>query len=400
MRREFELVQRGLSVLQDSGPRAVAQRAVRAAYRRMDSASLDFPIDLELVADSRRLSLPVPAARPERPRPLRVGFVTTPPSMFSGGHTTMFRMVAALESAGHRCTLFLYDRHGGDIRAHEAVIRKSWPWVRADVANVRDGLDGLDAAVATAWSTAHVLASCGTAPMRRFYLVQDYEPFFYPLGAEYALAEDTYRFGFRCIAIGHGLAGLLRERVGVESDVFEFGCDSEIYRLTNPEPRSGIVFYTKPGTARRGYLLGLLALQEVHRRRPEVPIHTVGDSNLRIALPVINHGSQAPAELARLYNSVATGIALSFTNVSLLAEELLACGVVPVVNDSLYDRGGLDHAQVRWVQPTPSGLADAILAVLDSPPDPRDVAGTARADAWLPGQQAFVRAVEAEVYGS
>src|SRR5689334_10120771 len=40
-----------------------------------------------------------PAAAPGQP--LTVGWVCTPPSAGSGGHTTMFRMVAALEAHGH-----------------------------------------------------------------------------------------------------------------------------------------------------------------------------------------------------------------------------------------------------------------------------------------------------------
>ena len=36
----------------------------------------------------------------------------------SGGHTTMFRMVAALERAGHTCVLYLHDRHGWSLEQH------------------------------------------------------------------------------------------------------------------------------------------------------------------------------------------------------------------------------------------------------------------------------------------
>ena len=83
----------------------------------------------------------------------------------------------------------------------------------------------------------------------------------------------------------HMVANLLRERIGIEPDVLEFGCDSDVYRLDGGAPRDGVVFYTKPRTARRGFMLSVLALEEVHRRRPEVPIHTVGDPNVRGPIP-------------------------------------------------------------------------------------------------------------------
>ncbi|HWF52282.1 MAG TPA: hypothetical protein VG294_16700 [Solirubrobacteraceae bacterium] len=390
----------GIRLWQEAGLRGVAQRAARVAYHGLDAHSLEFPLDLDDVADSRQLNLSVPAQSVDRGRRLRVGWVTTPPALHSGGHTTMFRMVAALEAAGHECTIFLYDRYRGDVRSHERTIRRGWPWVRARVADVSEGLTGTDACVATSWGTAHVLATHGRAPMRRLYLIQDFEPFFYPRGAEYALAEDSYRFGFRSIAVGNMVADLLRERVGVGSDVVEFGCDSEVYRLTETGTRDGVVFYTRPGAARRGFLLGVLALEQVHKRRPTVPIHLVGGPGIHVPFEAINHGSCSPTELCELYNRTRVGLALAFTNVTLLAEELLACGAVPVINDSAYARADVESDQVRWAPPTPSGIADTVLEILDTPPDPRRVADSARDQAWRPGQAAFRRAVEDETYAA
>jgi hypothetical protein len=90
---------------------------------------------------------------------------------------------------------------------------------------------------------------------------------------------------------------------------------------------------------------------------------------------------------------------MSFTNVSLLAEELLACGTVPVINDSPYARADVESGYVRWAPPTPSGVADTVLAILDAPPAPAEVAASARPDAWRPAQAVFLRSVEDEVYG-
>ena len=90
---------------------------------------------------------------------------------------------------------------------------------------------------------------------------------------------------------------------------------------------------------------------------------------------------------------------MSFTNVSLLAEELLACGTVPVINDSPYARADVESGYVRWAPPTPSGVADTVLAILNAPPAAAKVAATARPDAWRPAQAVFLRSVEDEVYG-
>jgi glycosyltransferase involved in cell wall biosynthesis len=392
-------VRRGFRVWRTSGPKGAAQRVARAVYQRLDAGVLEFPLLLDDIADSRQLQLPVPVQPVDRARPLRVGWISTPPAFGSGGHTTMFRMLSALEDAGHQCTIFLYDRYNGNVSDHEATIRRVWPWVRARVTDTRNGLGDVDACVATAWPTAHVLARRARAPMRRLYLVQDFEPFFFPRGAEYALAEDSYRFGFRSIAVGHMVANLLRDRIGIPSDVVEFGCDNDVYRLGTPEPRNDVVFYARPRAARRGFLLGLLAVQELHRRRPDVAIHFVGAPGVRAPFPAIHHGVRSPADLAALYNRTVAGVALSFTNISLLADELLACGTVPVVNDSPYARADVVSEYVRWAPPTPSGIAHQLVDVLDSPPDPARVADSARHEVWRPAQAAFVRAVEDETYG-
>jgi len=58
----------------------------------------------------------LPAPAPHTPgEPLTVAWVTVPPSATSGGHTTMFRLIGALEEAGHTCVVYLDDRHGWDI---------------------------------------------------------------------------------------------------------------------------------------------------------------------------------------------------------------------------------------------------------------------------------------------
>ncbi|GAB2457928.1 glycosyltransferase involved in cell wall biosynthesis [Conyzicola lurida] len=348
--------------LRTRGVRDTAQRVVARLHRRLDVAELDFPLLPGDVADSLRLG-PPPARMPVA-GPVRVGWICTPPSPGSGGHTTLFRMVAELERQGHECVLFLYDRHGGDLARHERVVRENWPKLRArvvDAAADAHSFNTVDALVATGWQTAHVLARrAGSSTARRLYFVQDFEPFFYPRGSLYALAEDSYRFGFRTISLGRMVYEHLRIDIGIDTDLVGFGCDTDVYRLTNRGPRSGVVFYEKPGNDRRGYTLARLALEEFHAQHPTVPIHLYGDGGPAWPFPVVRHGRLSPVALSELYNQVITGIAMSFTNISLVAEEMLAAGVIPVVNDTPSARADLSHPDVAWAAPTPGGIADAL----------------------------------------
>ncbi|MFI7544391.1 hypothetical protein [Actinoplanes sp. NPDC049599] len=391
---------KALRVLRTAGPRGLAQRVVRAAYTRLGASELEALLDLDLIADSRRLSLPVPAEQPARGTPLTVGWICTPPAPGSGGHTTMFRMVEGMEAAGHKCILYIHDVYGGDLAQQERVIRDSWPGMRAEVRSVVEGLAPIDAYVASGWETAHVLAAHSDVATRRLYFIQDFEPLFYPAGSHSVLAEDTYRFGFRSIVVGPMLADLLRDRFGIEASIAEFGCDTSVYRLTNPAPRTGVVFYAKRDYARRGFILGALALREFHRRHPEQEIHLFGDASVKLPFPHTNHGTLRPAELSELYNRCAAGIAMSFTNLSLVPDEMLACGVVPVVGESSYAKASMDNPHVRWVPPTGSAIADALSDIVSGGgPAPEQVAANIRQTPWETAKRVTRETIEDEVYG-
>jgi len=355
-----ELVHR----IRRDGVRGVARRVVYELYHRTDAASIGSAIaPTDLVGSS---ALDLPQLDSPAPPGARIGWVMAAPAPGSGGHTTLFRMIAGLHERGLRSTIFLYDARGGDIARHERVIREHWPWLDAEIVDAKAGIVGVHAAVASSWESAHVLAKYGTSPMARLYFVQDFEPFFHPRGSTYALAENTYRFGFRVIALGRMVHGLLRER-GVESDLVPFGRDTTSYRLTNTGERSGVLFYVRRQNERRGYSLGMLALREFHRRHPEQEIHTFGDPVADRSVPVTDHGNLSPARLNELYNQVHGGLALSFTNVSLVPEEMLAAGAIPVVNDDPYARVELRHSHVLWAAPDPSALADGLCAIVEAP---------------------------------
>lgn len=400
-RRAGSTVARAVGIVRTGGPRALAQRVTRFAYGRLDAAILDEPL-LDDIADSMQLNLALPEHRPPRSQPLRIGWVIAPPKAGSGGHTTLFRMVEAVEEAGHRCVLFLNDRYGGDLRAHERVIRDWWPNLHAEVRDATAAITGVDACVASGWETAHVLARRGRAPMRRLYFVQDYEPYFYARGSMFALAEDTYRFGFRTIALGEMVAKLLRSEVGISPDVTGFGCDTSVYRLLPGHERSGVVLFARPDVPRRGFALARLALQRFHELHPATGIHLYGSEVRGLPFPAEQHGRLTPTALNELYNSSIAGLAMSFTNITLVAEEMLAAGTIPVVNDSVHSRADLVNEHVAWATPTPYGLAAALSAAVsrsDGAEAARAASESVRQFGWTKAQADVVRIVEEEVYG-
>ena len=373
-------------LLRSEGYGGVAARlGARLAARLAPPGSERLPVtrpDLvrarEIAASGWILPPPLPAAAGER---LTVAWLCAPPGPGSGGHTTMFRLIAGLERAGHRCILYLRDNHGWSLDQHVDRIRAWWPWVQAEVRDAAAGIEDAHAIFATAWETAYpVLVS----PARgvRFYLVQDFEPSFYPAGSEALLAEATYRFGFHGVTAGRWLALRLHHDYDMPADHFDFGRDPQ-YALDgslDPTGRTGVCLYSRPDTPRRAFQLAVLALDLFAERHPEVDIHLFGASpGMRLPFRATDHGLRTPEQLNGLYNRCVAGLVLSATNVSLVPHEMLAAGCIPVVNDAEHNRIVLDNDQIAYAPATPFELADALCALVERPAGER--AGAANAAA-------------------
>ncbi len=386
------------------GVPGIAQRLAQRAYLKTGAAEISFNLAFPDVLTDVPQELPVPAVRPAAGQPLTVGWVSTPPAPGSGGHTTLFRMVEALEARGHRCVLFFYDKHGLDVAGAEAVVRQHWPRLRASVRDITAGSSGIDAIVASGWETAHLVVRYAAQPVRRLYFIQDYEPYFYGHGAEHELAAMTYSLPFRRIALGEMLDRMISDATGLANDVVPFGCDSSVYGLPAENgQRAGIVFYSRPDFARRGYQLAVVALRLFHQRHPEQAIHIYGAHPRGLDVPYVYHGRLSTTELNALYGQTIAGLAMSFTNITLVAEEMLAAGNIPVVNDLELAHLVLPNEHVRWAAPTAHALATQLSEAVSAPDvDARAAAAAASVvgRSWQPSQAEVVRIIEAEVYGS
>jgi glycosyltransferase involved in cell wall biosynthesis len=362
--------------------RSEGAAGVTARLRQRASAALappggeGLPVDREHLVRASEIAAsgaPLPAPAPWSPgQPLEIAWVCGPPSEGSGGHTTMFRAIGALERGGHKCTVYIHDRHGWDIERHRRTTRSWWPWVRAEVRDLAGGVDDAHVVFATSWETAYpVLAS--PALGARCYFVQDFEPSFYPAGSEALLAEETYRLGFHGVTAGRWLAERLRREYGMPADHFDFGCDLEHYWLGGPSERQGVCYFCRPSTPRRAHELATMALGVFAERHPEVEIHTYGEPAGPLPFATTDHGLRSPAELGDLYRRCVAGLVMSATNVSLVPLEMLAAGCVPVVNEAEHNRVVLDNDRVAYAQPTPFALAEALSGLVSRGPDERAV---------------------------
>ena len=302
-----------------------------------------------------------------RPAPERMHVAMVVPWFFegSGGHSTIANLARGLASRGHEVSVWLGDGSGEDFEAYFG-----------PVGAVMEGFElwsGADVVLATGWQTVHralLLPGCGA----RAYLVQDHEPEFYGTSAERTWAEQTYSLGLHCVCASEWLAGVMRERYGATASHFDLGVLHDVYRPLDVERRSElVVFYARAVTPRRAVPLGVLALEELARRRPDVDIALFGERRL-LATRFENRGVLSPAALAQLYNEATVGVVLSMTNPSLVPTEMLACGlpVVDVASEAMVATFGRD-GPIRLAEFDPLALADAIEDALDAPRSPAGV---------------------------
>jgi glycosyltransferase involved in cell wall biosynthesis len=289
----------------------------------------------------------------------------------SGGHTIIAHLIRGLEAGGHACSVWVIDeegRHAGESEAQVAALwREFFGPLRGDVRLGLDAWTGADVALATGWQTVpSVLRLAGTAA--RAYLVLDHEPEFYATSAERTWAEWTYGQGLHCIAGSSWLAGVLDVRYGARASSFEFGVDQEHYRSHPTHRRDDLVlFYARAVTPRRAVPLGVLALEELHRRRPDVELGLFGEAReLQTPFPHRHLGVLEPDALAHAYASATVGLVLSMTNPSLIPQEMLACGLpcVDLASESMVATYGHD-GPVTLAAFDPLALCDAIEALLD-----------------------------------
>jgi O-antigen biosynthesis protein len=301
---------------------------------------------------------------------LRLAMVIPHFSRGSGGHNTLFQIFSRLEQRGHACSVWLADYHGYSRAVWPAVLRHEinefFAPFQGPVYKGFDAWQGADVAIATGWQTVHAMLELDLCRARA-YVVNDHEPDFYPASTEHALASDTYRHGLHCIAASPWLRDLLIERYDTSAEAFQLGVDHETYkpRPVARQPET-IIYYARYATPRRAVPIGLMALAELKRRRPDVRIVLFGTNEvLHASFPYEHVDVLNPTQLSWLYSEATVGLCLSLTNFSLMPKEMLACGLpcvelADVSAESIFGSDGpLELAPLD-----PTRIADALERLL------------------------------------
>lgn len=319
-----------LLALADS--RELRQRIGNAARTRSLStygyrdAAAEFVAAAELKPPSREPPVSASATR-------RISWVIPGLLVGGGGHRNILRAAYQFEQLGYTVDLYFTDWARDETQLNELIQRHFFP-LKASAKRYAGTIEPCDVIFATHWSTVEPALANRHAALEVMYYVQDFEPWFYPMGSEYLLAENTYRLGLYHITTGPWCTQILRSKYGADADYFQFPVDTATYfPRSRGDSRKRLLFFAKPEMPRRCYSLGVKALAELHRLRPDVEIVFFGAENVQTAalsFPVRLAGLLDQDQLAELYSNADVGVVFSPTNPSLVPYEMMACGLVVV----------------------------------------------------------------------
>ncbi len=299
----------------------------------------------------------------------RIVWLVPIPLKGSGGHRTIFTHIRNLVERGYECRIHVgtEDHQGMTAERLREMIQDYFGFCPAPV-EAGYGVTGrFDTAVATAWWTAPIVARDVDAG-HKVYFIQDFEPFFNPMGDEYILAENTYRLRLIPITIGRWLSHLMIDRFGIPSHFFDFSADRSLYRpISELRKEKAVCFVHQPEKPRRCPRIGRHTLAILKHHCPDITIYTYGsDLAPDFDFEHTHLGLLTREECNILYNRCSVGLCLSSSNPSRIPFEMMAAGL-PVVDfyddNTIYDypAGGVLLAEKN----APS-LAGALLEIINS----------------------------------
>lgn len=305
-------------------------------------------------------------------------------SPFYGGINTALRIADQLAREHGVFNRFVVMDRGPELYFRSG-IAAAFPDLRRSAVEIVDSpflidtAPEADVAIATLWTTAYDVARFPGA-RRKFYLIQDFEPMFYPAGTLYALAEESYRLGLYGLCNTDTLAQIYANDYAGSATPFTPAVDTDVFHARGrARPRRDgpvtVFVYARPGHWRNCWELAYPALVEVKERLGDrVRIVAAGSWAIpddRGLHPCIHQlGLLDYRATGRLYRSCDIGLALTVSaHPSYLPLELMSCGAAVVAFDNAHGHWLLKHEQNCLLTPrTVDGLADAVERLVLNPP--------------------------------
>lgn len=282
----------------------------------------------------------------------------------SGGHLNIFRYINILSKKGYKNHIVIIGEHSwkSEINALNAIKEYYFP-IDATIGFGPKSFRASKTTFATGWQTAYWVKK-HQASQKKFYFVQDFEPFFYPVSYMSVLAENTYKLGLYGITAGTWLKDKLHKDYHMKSEALSFSFDKDLYKpaIKKNNKNFNILFYSRHSSPRRMFELGLIALEKLTTKYKDTAVIFVGGdvSNYKINFHHLNPGVLDLKELPDLYSQCDLSLVLSGTNLSLLPLEIAACKCPLVINKEPYANWLLPDNSVFYCEMNPVSIFDQL----------------------------------------
>lgn len=281
----------------------------------------------------------------------------------SGGHRTIFQNINYLAKNGYKCDLYI----DGTSETSEEIkerIQRDYFEINANIYSGKELKKKYDIVFATYFNTARYVNELDAK--YKLYFVQDYEPWFFPMGENYLIARKSYKCDLNGISIGKWLANRISSEFGMKMEYFSFCADLNNYKVDkNIKKENAICFVYQPDKPRRCADMGLKALQIIKKERPDVKIYLYGSQKMvPFNIEAEHLGMLTVEECNKLYNKCKVGVCMSSSNPSRIPFEMMAAGL-PVVDlyleNNVYD---LPDEGCLLAEPSAESIAVAILKII------------------------------------
>ncbi|MFT7529280.1 MAG: hypothetical protein ACI9FD_000280 [Gammaproteobacteria bacterium] len=367
---------------------------VKAIVRRLRETYYNAEVITRPVTKTAPLRLDVQSGQPVRINLLipEVNF-----SRFYGGYIAKFHLARKLVERGYRVRVITIDQCIYDLETWKREIQSY-----AGLETIFDQIEVLcrfdrsqsvpvssqDRVIATTWWSAFIAHQMVKELNQDsfVYLIQEYEPFTFPLGSYYALANSSYEFPHHALYSTELLQDYFKlNRVGylhkssnaseIEYDYFENAIIRYEPFEISPRPEGfRLLFYARPEAhaARNMFEIGYIALaraiDEGCFEHGTFEFHGIGSSHGDIPLPKGHNlkmlGKFGLQEYKEKLLDYDLGLALMYTpHPSLLPLEMAAAGML-VVTNSCMNKSAESMSQISSNLLTAEPTIDGVVAML------------------------------------
>ncbi len=325
-----------------------------------------YNLSLETYKDQRRRRNYMDTNVSKDVRKKRIAWVIPYPGKGSGGHRTIIQNVNALIKAGYECDIYVEEDY---LSTNELLSEKINEYYGFCAANSYVGIVlrmEYDLVFATGWTTIEFVKNLKCD--KKAYFIQDYEPWFLPMGDNYIKTENSYKLGYSPITIGKWLSYKMINEYNLDSQYFDFCADLSVYKkLKDVKKENAICYIYQPEKPRRCDDLGIKALKIVKKIKPDVKIYLYGSSAKKeFDFDVEKLGIIPIEKCNELYNKCKLGFCISASNPSRIPFEMMASGL-PVVEiykeNNLYD---FPEGGIKLSEASPEAVATTIIDLLEN----------------------------------